>query len=139
VLLGHPNSFYPTKPQDIVDYTTYVCDRINLGVVLFCAVHWNFQRVDVSGYPMETIVELADLENVVGVKYEVGRPGAVGTYECFRRLAGKEIVVSDPFEANAPIWTDVFDMQWMGTSNYEYYKDAVPKMFQALKEGRRDD
>lgn len=138
-LLGHPNSFYPKTTQDIVDYTKYVCERIELGVVLFCAVHWNFQRIHSSGYPMEAVVELADVENVVGVKFEVGRPGALANYECFRQLAGKDVVVSDPFEPNAPIWTDLFNMQWVGTSNYEYYGDAIPKMFAALTEGRRDE
>ena len=139
VLLGHPNSFYPQTRQDIVDYSKTICAGTDLGVVLFCAMHWNFQRIDPSGYPLDVVVELADVENVIGVKFEVGRPGAVGNYECFRQLAGKNVVVSDPFEPNAPIWTDLFDMQWVGTSNYEYYKDAIPKMFQALTEGRRDD
>ena len=139
VLLGHPNSFYPQRAQDIVDYTKYVAERTNLGVVLFCAVHWNFQRVHSSGYPMEAVVELADVENVIGVKFEVGRPGALANYECFKALADKQIVVSDPFEPNAPIWTELFDMQWVGTSNYEYYKDAIPRMFAALTEGRREE
>jgi dihydrodipicolinate synthase/N-acetylneuraminate lyase len=137
VLLGHPNHFYPTSAQDIVEYTKYVCDNIDLGVVLFCAVHWNFQRVHPSGYPIDTVVELADLENVIAVKYEVGRPGAVGNYDAFKALAGKPVVVSDPFEANMPMWTDLFDMQWVGTSNYEYYGDTIPRMFAALKDGRR--
>jgi 4-hydroxy-tetrahydrodipicolinate synthase len=139
VLLGHPNSFYPTSAQDIIDYTRKVCDAVDLGVVLFCAQHWNFTRVDPAGYPLDAIVELADVENVIGVKYEVGRPGATGTYECFKALSDHNIVVSDPFEPNAPIWTDVFGMQWMGTSNYEYYGDRMPKMFAALTEGRRDE
>jgi hypothetical protein len=30
-------------------------------------------------------------------------------------------------------------MQWMGTSNYEYYGDRMPRMFAALTEGRRDE
>lgn len=139
VLLGHPNSFYPQSAQDIIDYTKYVCDGTSLGVVLFCAVHFNFQRVHSSGYPLEAVVELADVENVVGVKYEVGRPGAVANYECFKQLADKNVVVSDPFEPNAPIWTDLFDMQWVGTSNYEYYAGAIPRMFDALKHGRREE
>jgi 4-hydroxy-tetrahydrodipicolinate synthase len=74
---------------------------------------------------------------VIGVKYEVGRPGAVGNFECFRRLAGKRVVVSDPFEANAPVWTELFGMQWVGTSNYEYYGSAVPTMFDLLRKGDR--
>ena len=139
VLLGHPNSFYPTSNQDIINYTRKICDAVDLGVVLFCAQHWNFARVHPSGYPLDAIVELAGLENVVGVKYEVGRPGATGTYECFKALSDHEVVVSDPFEPNAPIWTETFGMQWMGTSNYEYYGDRMPKMFAALTEGRREE
>jgi 4-hydroxy-tetrahydrodipicolinate synthase len=139
VLLGHPNSFYPKTTQDIVDYTKKICDSVDLGVVLFCAQHWNFARVHPSGYPLDAIVELAGLENVIGVKYEVGRPGATGTYECFKALQDTNVVVSDPFEPNAPIWTDLFGMQWMGTSNYEYYGDRMPRMFAALTEGRREE
>lgn len=139
VLLGHPNSFYPRTAQDIIDYTSRICDAIGLAVVLFCAVHFNFQRVDPSGYPLAAIEHLVDnVPNVVGVKYEVGRPGAVGNFECFRRLAGKPVVVSDPFEANMPVWTDLFDMQWVGTSNYEYYGNSVPLMFELLKKGDRE-
>lgn len=139
VLLGHPNSFYPKTAQDIIDYTKGIADAIDLGVVLFIAGHWNFGRIDVSGYPLDAIVELCDVENVVAVKYEVGQPGAVGTYECFKALQDLPVVPSDPFEANAPIWTEQFGMQWMGTSNYEYYGDATPRMFDALVNGRRDD
>lgn len=138
VLLGHPNSFYPRTAADIIDYTAHVCNATELGVILFCAVHFNFQRVDPSGYPLDAIEHLVDnVPNVIGVKYEVGRPGAVGNFECFRRLAEKRVVVSDPFEANAPIWTELFGMQWVGTSNYEYYGSAVPTMFDLLRKGDR--
>lgn len=139
VLLGYPNSFYPRSPGDLLEYTSRFCEGVDLGVVLFCAHHWNFERLDRSGFPMEVILDAAAVENVMAIKYEVGRPGAVGTYECFKALADKDIVVSDPFEANAPIWTDLFGMQWMGTSNYEYYGDRMPRMLDALNSGRRQE
>ena len=139
MLLGYPNSFYPKTPQDIYDFTRKVCDGVDLGVVLFCAQHWNFSRVHPSGFPLQTIVDLCELENVIAVKYEVGRPGATGTYEAFKTLKNANVIPSDPFEPNAPIWTELFGMQWMGTSNYEYYGDRMPKMFAALTEGRRDE
>lgn len=139
VLFGYPNSFYPTSVGDLTEYTKAFCDRVDLGVVLFAAHHWNFGRLDVSGFPLEVITRCAELENVVAVKYEVGRPGAVGTYECFKALAGSGVLVSDPFEPNAPIWTDLFEMPWMGTSNYEFYGDLVPRMLEALNQGRRDE
>lgn len=139
VLFGYPNSFYPTSASDLYEYTREFCERVDLGVVLFAAHHWNFVRIDPAGFPLEVLVRCAELENVVAVKYEVGRPGATGTYECFKALAGSGVLVSDPFEPNAPIWTEQFEMPWMGTSNYEFYGDLVPRMLDALNHGRRDD
>ncbi|MCY4427952.1 MAG: dihydrodipicolinate synthase family protein [Halieaceae bacterium] len=140
MLLGHPNSFYPQSPKDILDYTHYICSNVDIGVTLFAAHHFNFDRVDVSGYPTEVMVEAAKTEeNVVAVKYEVGRPGVVGTYECFKALAGTGVLVSDPFEPSCPLWTELFDMPWMGTSNYEYWGDRIPKMLDAFNNGRREE
>lgn len=96
VLLGHSNHFYPRTTKDIADYTRGVCDAIDLGVVLFIAGHWNFGRIDAAGYPMETILYLAEVENVIAVKYEVGQPGAVGTYECFEALQDVNVEPSLP-------------------------------------------
>jgi dihydrodipicolinate synthase/N-acetylneuraminate lyase len=140
VLFGYPNSFYPVSSSDLYEYTRKFCERVDLGVILFAAHHWNFERIDVSGFPLEVLVRAAaELPNVVAVKYEVGRPGAVGTYECFKALAGSGVLVSDPFEPNAPIWTENFEMPWMGTSNYEYFGDMVPRTLEALHQGRRED
>ena len=60
------------------------------------------------------------------------------TYDCFRRLADKDVLLSDPMEYTAPMWADIFDLQWMGTSNYEYYGDRTPRMFEALRAGKTD-
>lgn len=139
LLLGHPNSFYPASGGELYEYTRHVCESVDLGVVLFAAHHWNFDRLDISGYPLSVLLDAARLENVVAVKYEVGRPGATGTYEAFKALADADVLVSDPFEPNAPIWTDVFEMPWMGTSNYEYYGDSMPRMLNALNSGRREE
>jgi 4-hydroxy-tetrahydrodipicolinate synthase len=139
LLLGHPNNLYPVSADELAEYTRYVCEAVDLGVVLFCAHHWNFDRIDPSGYPLPVLVEATGMENVVAVKYEVGRPGAVGTYEAFKALRDTGVLVSDPFEANLPIWTELFEMPWMGTSNYEYFGASIPKMHAALLGGRRDE
>ena len=41
LLLGHPNSIYPTTEDQVFDYLKYVCDRTSLAVCLFAASHWN--------------------------------------------------------------------------------------------------
>jgi 4-hydroxy-tetrahydrodipicolinate synthase len=65
----------------------------------------------------------------------VGRQQTTNTYETFRRLENADVLLSDPMEFNAPMWVDIFGMQWMGTSNYEYYGAYVPRLFGLLHAG----
>jgi len=138
VLLGHPNSFYPTSAGAVEDYTRHVCEATDLPVVLFVVAHSNLARLDPRGYPQDVLERLADVDTIVAVKYELGRSHTMRTYECFRRLERAPILLSDPMEYNAPMWVDLFDMQWMGTSNYEYYGDRTPRMFDALRAGKNE-
>ena len=55
LLLGHPNSLYPTSEGQLLDYISYVCERTNLAVCLFAAGHWNFGRLHTSGYPPKVL------------------------------------------------------------------------------------
>lgn len=139
VLLGQPNSFYPTTLGQLEEYTRMVCEATDLPVVLFIVAHSNLARLDPRGYPQEVLERLVGLDTVVAVKYELGRSQTMVTYECFRRLADKDVLLSDPMEYNAPMWAEVFDLQWMGTSNYEYYGDRTPRMFEALRAGKTDE
>ena len=136
LLLGHPNSFYPKDGDQLYDYIAYVCGGTDLGVVLFAAHHWNFERLHPSGYPPQVLARAADIENVVAIKYEVGRPGIAGDYEFWKMIKGKRILFSDPLEAHSPLTVELFGQQWMGTSNYEYFGHTVPQYFKLLREGQ---
>ncbi len=138
VLLGHPNSFYPATQDQLYDYLAYVCDRTDLATVLFAAGHWNFSRLHPSGYPPHVLARAADLENVVACKYEVGRPGIAGDYEFWKMIKDKRVLFSDPLEAHSPLTVEMFGMQWMGTSNYEWWGGAIPFYFGLLLEGQYD-
>lgn len=138
LLLGHPNSFYPTTDGQLYDYLAYVCDRTDLAVCLFAAGHWNYQRLHQSGYPPKVLVQASDLENVVAIKYEVGRPGIAGDYEFWKMIKDKRVLFSDPLEAHSPLTVEMFGMQWMGTSNFEYWGAAVPQYFDLLRQGEFD-
>ncbi len=46
-----------------------------------------------------------------------------------------DVLLSDPMEFNAPMWVDLFGMQWMGTSNYEYYGSMCPELLELLHGG----
>lgn len=139
VLLGQPNSFYPRTGAELEEYTRAVCEATDLPVVLFVVAHSNLARLDPRGYPQGVLERLVEIDTVVAVKYELGRSRALLTYDCFRRLAGRGVLLSDPMEYNAPMWSEIFDIQWMGTSNYEYYGDRTPRMFEALRAGRTDE
>jgi 4-hydroxy-tetrahydrodipicolinate synthase len=135
MLLGHPNSFYPTTPQEVEDYTVEICEATDLAVVLFVVEHSNLRRLDVRGFPADVLERLTKVDTIVAVKYELGRQQTVNTYETFRRLQDTDVLLSDPMEFNAPMWVDLFGMQWMGTSNYEYYGGYVPRLLDLLHTG----
>ncbi|MGH8957696.1 MAG: dihydrodipicolinate synthase family protein [Acidimicrobiia bacterium] len=135
MLLGHPNSFYPTSPQEVEDYTVEICEASDLAVVLFIVEHSNLRRLDVRGFPADVLERLTKVDTIVAVKYEVGRQQTTNTYETFRRLENADVLLSDPMEFNAPMWVDLFGMQWMGTSNYEYYGSYVPRLLELLHGG----
>jgi len=139
LLLGHPNSFYPRSQDELHDYLAGVCRQTDLAVALFVTVQMNLSRLDTSGYPLPVIRRLAELDNVVAVKYEVGRPGIAGDYQLYKALQGTGVLFSDPLEAHAPLTVEMFGMQFMGTSNYEYWGPAVPKIFDLLTGGRFDE
>lgn len=139
ILLGHPNSFYPTSAQEVEDYTVEICEATNLAVVLFVVEHSNLRRLDVRGFPAEVLDRLTEVDTIVAVKYEVGRQQATNTYETFRRLRDADVLLSDPMEFTAPMWVDLFGMQWMGTSNYEYYGDYVPRLLELLHADKTEE
>jgi 4-hydroxy-tetrahydrodipicolinate synthase len=135
ILLGQPNSFYPKSEDELFDYLSHVSGQTNLAVCLFATVQMNLGRLHPSGYPPKVITRVADLQNVVAIKYEVGRPGIAGDYEIWKQLKSKKVLFSDPLEANSPLTVEVFGQQWMGTSNYEYWGGAVPEYFGLLLKG----
>ncbi len=137
VLLGHPPSFYPQSEKELYDFTEYVCNRTELGVVGFAQPHWNFNRLHPSGYPPNVMLDAAKLENLVACKFEVG--GIAGHYDFWLKLKGLNVLYSDPMEANFPVSVELFGQQWSGTSGYEIFGSAAPKIFKLLRDGKHDD
>ena len=138
MLLGHPNSFYPTSTKEVEEYTQAICAETDLAVILFVVEHSNLRRLDERGFPADVLERLTAVDTIVAVKYEVGRNQTTNTYECFRRLQDADVLLSDPMEFNAPMWVELFDMQWMGTSNYEYWAGKIPEYFAHLQDGDYD-
>jgi dihydrodipicolinate synthase/N-acetylneuraminate lyase len=139
LLLSYDPNFYPSSEDDVVEYTRRVAEGTDLGIIIFGVATWGFARLHPSQFSPWLVERLADIETAIAVKYEANHPGLVtGMAEVVRRV-GKRIVVSDPMEFNGPGWVELFGMQWMGTSGYEYLGDRVPRWFSLLHQGKRDE
>jgi len=138
LLLGQPAMLHLKTERDLHDYLADVSNATDLAVCLFATTQMNFTRFHTSGYPSRVLAEIADIPNVVAVKYEVGRPGIAGDLELYKMLKGKRVLFSDPLEAHSPLTVEYFEQQWMGTSNYEYWGGAVPEYFDLLLKGESE-
>jgi dihydrodipicolinate synthase/N-acetylneuraminate lyase len=134
MLPSYPLTFYPASEEEVYHYTRTLADASPLGVIVFAIHLWNFARLHPSSFSPDLLGRLVrDCPNVVAIKNEIGAPGIAGMAQVFRRFSAA-VVVTDPFEMNAPAWTSAYGMQFLGTSNYEYFGGAVPEMFRLLHE-----
>lgn len=137
VLLGYPANFYPKTEDEIYRVTKEMCDATNLAVVLYPSPHYNFQRLHPSGFPLDALSRMADIENVVAIK--VGEPGLIA--ECVRRF-GDKILVACPVERWLPMMVLAFKQQWIGAGCYEVFqspeKPYLVEYFKLLREGKVD-
>jgi 4-hydroxy-tetrahydrodipicolinate synthase len=139
LLLSYPPTFYPRSDGDIYDYTARVLNATNLAAVLFAVHQWNFAHVHPADLSPRLIAELADLPNAVAVKAEGGGPAGPGAMVQIMDLCRDKLLISDPREFNSPAWVRWFGMQWMGTSNFEYAGDRVPRYFTLMHQGKWDE
>jgi 4-hydroxy-tetrahydrodipicolinate synthase len=137
LLLSYPPTFYPRTDDDVYEYSTAVMDAVPLATVLFAVHHWNFQRLHPAELSPPLVVRLADHPRAVALKCEGGAGN--GAHADVLRLCGDKLLISDPREATSPGHVQWFGMQWMGTSNFQYFGDAVPRYFDLMHEGRWDE
>lgn len=134
VMPSYPLYFNPSSTDEVFEFTKAVADACNLGVIIFAMDQWNFGRLHPAGFPLSLLEQMVDgIPQVVAIKNEVGGPGVGGIAAVFERFNG-EVVVTDPLEFNAPAWVANYNMQFMGTSNYEVVGPIVPKMFELLSD-----
>lgn len=138
-LISYPLTFYPSREDEIFEYTRILTESTDLGTIVFAMHLWNFRRLHPSDFSPDLIGRLIDnVGGVMAVKTEIGAPGVAGIAQIFERYADR-LVVTDPIEANSPVWQRNYGMQWMGTSNYEAMAGEVPRYFGLLQSGRYED
>lgn len=137
VLLSYPPTFYPDSADDIYAYTKAFCDGTNLAVMLFPVPLWGFERIHpAAGFGPDLIARLLDdVPNIAAIKAEGGMPSIGGFVDVYRRF-GERVVVTEPIEANGLPMACLVPMQFMGTSNYEYWGATIPEIFGLIRDGR---
>lgn len=137
-LLSFPPTFYPRSDDELHDYMVAVLDAVPLATVLFAVHLWNFQRLHPAELSPTLVARLADHPRAVAIKCEGGGPGNGAHFDVLR-LCKDKLMVSDPREATSPGHIQWFGMPWMGTSNFQYFGDAVPRYFKLMHEGKWDE
>jgi len=92
--------FINDRDDTVYNYYKTICDRVNIGIAM-----WSHPD---SGYLMspELCARVAELPNIVGIKYSVPRP----MYAELTRLAGDRIIVSTASEEE---WLDnIVELGW---------------------------
>jgi 4-hydroxy-tetrahydrodipicolinate synthase len=138
ILLAYPSNFYPETGDEIYDYTKAFCEATNLGVILFPVPLWGFERIHPAGMPPAIIRKMVDdIPNIVCIKAEGGMPTIGGFVETWLTLSDK-VVVTFPIESEALPLATLVPMQFIGTSNSEYYGPTVPRLFNMIRDGQKE-
>lgn len=134
IMPSFPSAFYPQSEDEVRDYFAALAGSTSVGMIIFAAHLWNFGRLHSSTFSPQLIGRLIDdCPNVAAIKNEIGFPAVAGVSQIFELYSDK-VVVTEPLEMNAPAWVKIYDMKFLGTSNYEYAGPEVPRMFKLLHE-----
>ncbi len=114
--------FFKAQDETVYEYYRHIASQVEIGIAL-----WSHPD---SGYLMspELCNRLADIENVVAIKYSVPRP----MYKELTRLAGDRILVSTASEEE---WLDnILELDWQ-----LYLCSSPPYLLQTAADRRMRD
>jgi 4-hydroxy-tetrahydrodipicolinate synthase len=139
-VLSYPLNYYPDSPEKIYQDTRRMCEASGLPVVLYPSMKYNFGRFHPSGFPLEVLDRLVEIDNVVSILVAITEPGFI--FECFRRY-GDDVLVQVPWERWMPFLVSNHGQQWMGPGTYELFQSPEKRYlvdyFNLLLEGKTDE
>ena len=115
-------NFVSDRKQILINYYTELSSRVNIGIAM-----WSHPD---SGYLMEPELcnEIAELENIVAIKYSVPRQ----MYKELTELAGNRLIVSTASESE---WYDnILELNWK-----LYLCSSPPFLLQTKNDKRMDE
>ncbi len=136
-LLGYPFNFYPQTEEELYQATKQVCESADLSFLLYPSFKFNFGRFHPSGFPLDLLERMAEIDNVVGAKLGILEPGFI--HEAFSRL-GDKIIIQFPWERWWPMLVAKYGLQFVGAGAYELFqstdKPYLSNYFKLLLEGK---
>jgi len=137
VLLGYPPVFHPVDKEEVYTATKRFLDATSLHVTLYPSPHFPFSKFHNSGFPLDVMERLAEIDNVVAVKI-----GELGMFADVMHRIGDKVLVGCPVERYVPLLQQGFGMQWMGAGCYEVLqspdKPYLVEYFDLLMRGKVD-
>jgi 4-hydroxy-tetrahydrodipicolinate synthase len=139
-LLGHPVAYDPESEEEIYRNYKYMCDSTDLAIQFYPG-RLKAKRFHPSGWPMDLLPRIAEIENVVAAKI-TGSVPLTFTLEFFHRI-GDMVLVADPTPCNWFVTVTKFGQQWAGAA--PFYSTQTPedqrnvKLFNALVRGDYDE
>jgi 4-hydroxy-tetrahydrodipicolinate synthase len=105
-----------------------------VGVVLHLSDKYNFDRLHPSGFPVDLLDRLADIDNAVAM--EVSDPSMMPVAD---RACGDRLLLTNPIEGLLPNHVSAYDIQWLGAGPYEVYQTPEERLlaeyFRSLRVG----
>lgn len=140
-LLGYPPNYYPNSVEQAYQDYREMCDAVpDFPIVLYPTHKYNFERFHPCGFPLDLLVQWADIPNAVALKLAVIEPGFI--FECFRRV-GEKVLIGCPMERYIPLLHQQFGMQWIGAGHYEGFqspeKPYLVNYFNLLMKDKTDE
>ena len=140
VLISYPNNFYPKTADEVYQVTKQMCDAADLAMVVYPSHKFNLEKLHGSGFPLDLLERMTDIDNVVAMKLGILEPGFI--YEGFRRC-GDKVLVQCPWDRWLPILVTQYGQQWMGAGAYEMFqspeKPYLVQCFNLMLEGKMDE
>lgn len=137
VLLGYPASFHPKSEEEVYQVTREMCASTRLGIVFHPSPHYNLSKFHPSGFPLDLLSRILDLENMVAI--EVAEPGLMAE---FVRLFNEKVVISCPIERWLPFLYQTYGQQCIGAGPYEILqspdKPYLVEYFNLMRQGKMD-
>ncbi len=117
ILLGFPANWYPLTGEEVLAKTRELCVLTTMAVVIYPSPHFNLERLHPSGYPLDILPQVPEIENVVSIK-----AGEFALYaECHARV-GDLLLMNHPVERYLPNTVMAYGQQWMGAGCYEVFQ-----------------